>query len=201
MKKFLILGFTLLFSVFVHAQNESKAIEILDKTFARLSNEGGIRAEFTGTEQGFLLIKGEKFHLNNGNILSWYDGKTQWSYVSDMEEVNISTPTHEELQGINPYHILKEYKKDYKCSYTRANLLHGKKVHSLVLTPKHSVNQEKIYIVISDKHQPVAMKIEHNGRILCDIQITSYQANQKLSDESFRFDKSLYPHAEVIDLR
>ena len=70
-----------------------------------------------------------------------------------------------------------------------------------MLTPKYSTNQEIIYVVISEKFQPLAMKIEQNGRIISDINITSYQTNQKLGEKMFRFDKSLYPNAEIIDLR
>lgn len=201
MKKFLIFGLTLFLSMMIQAQNDHKAIELLDKTFAKLSNDSGIRASFVGTESGDLLLKGEKFHLNNGKIQSWYDGKTQWSYVVDMEEVNISIPTHEELQSINPYHILKEYKRDYTCTYKGLYVHNGKNGFSIMLTPKYSTNQEIIYVVISEKFQPLAMKIEQNGRIISDINITSYQTNQKLGEKMFRFDKSLYPNAEIIDLR
>ena len=113
MKRLFTIGMLSFLPYFLGAQTEKKAEEVLDKTLTELSGANGIRAEFGGTENGFLLLKGEKFYLNNGNIQSWYDGKTQWSYVDDTEEVNISHPTPEELQSINPYFILMLYKTKF----------------------------------------------------------------------------------------
>ena len=101
----------------LYAQTDAKASEVLDKAFAIWKADNGIRAEFGGNENGVLLLKGEKFYLSNGTIESWYDGETQWSYVADTEEVNISHPTPEELQSINPYHILMRYKTDFHYIY------------------------------------------------------------------------------------
>ena len=71
-----------------------------------LQQAGGIRATFGGTGNGTLLLKGNQFYLNSGGIQSWFDGKTQWSYLESSEEVNVSNPTPEELQTINPYALL-----------------------------------------------------------------------------------------------
>ena len=117
MKRLFTIGMLSFLPYFLGAQTDKKAEEVLDKTLTELSGANGIRAEFGGTENGFLLLKGEKFYLNNGNIQSWYDGKTQWSYVDDTEEVNISHPTPEELQSINPYFILMLYKTKFNYTY------------------------------------------------------------------------------------
>ena len=88
MKRLLTIGMLVLLPYYLGAQTDRKAEEVLDKALSELSKTSGIRADFAGTEQGFLLLKGEKFYLNSGGIQSWYDGKTQWSYVADTEEVN-----------------------------------------------------------------------------------------------------------------
>ena len=201
MKKLLTLWMLTLLPYCLGAQSNKKAAEVLDKVLAEWSESSGIRADFIGTENGFLLIKGKKFYLNNGSIQSWYDGKTQWSYVADTEEVNISHPTNEELQSINPYLILMRYKMDFDYIYKGAQTRNGVKGHEIVLTPKHSGNRELIRVFISQAHQPLAMKIEQNGETMSEINITNYQINQKLADEEFRFNKSLYPNVEIIDLR
>ena len=201
MKRIFILGTLVLLSYCLYAQNDAKAAEILDKALVELSSSNGIRADFEGTESGFLLLKGEKFYLNNGNIQSWYDGKTQWSYVADMEEVNISHPTPEELQGINPYYILMRYKTDFDYTYKGSQTKNGVKGHEILLTPKHSGNRDLIRVFISMKHQPLGMKIEQNGQTISEINVTNYQKGQKLGDEKFRFNSSLYPNVEIIDMR
>ena len=184
----------------LYAQTDAKASEILDKAFAIWKADSGIRAEFGGNENGILLLKGEKFYLSNGTIESWYDGETQWSYVADTEEVNISHPTPEELQSINPYHILMRYKTDFHYIYKGSQTRNGVKGHEIILTPKHS-NREIFRLFISNTYQPLAIKIEQNGQTVSEINVTRYETNQKFGDETFRFNKLQYPNAEIIDLR
>jgi len=201
MKRLLTIGMLVLLPYYLGAQTDRKAEEILDKALSELSEASGIRADFAGTEQGFLLLKGEKFYLNSGGIQSWYDGKTQWSYVADTEEINICHPTREELQAINPYLILMRYKTDFDYNYKGAQTRNGVKGHEIVLTPKHSGNREVIRVFISPSHQPLAIRVEQDGRTMSEINVINYQTNQKLEDGMFRFNKSLYPNAEIIDMR
>lgn len=200
MKKLFTLWMLALLPYCISAQTDAKAAEVLDKVLEDLS-DNGIRADFEGSETGFLLLKGEKFYLNNGNVQSWYDGKTQWSYVADTEEVNISHPTLEELQGINPYLILMRYKTDFNYTYKGSQTRNGVKGHEIVLTPKHSEQSEVIRVFISKTYHPLAMKMEQNGQTLSEINVTSYKTDQKLEDGMFRFNKSLFPNAEIIDMR
>lgn len=112
MKRTYLLVLILFLSVSLSAQKDKQAREILDKTANALQQAGGIRATFGGTGNGTLLLKGNRFYLNSGGIQSWFDGKTQWSYLESSEEVNVSNPTPEELQTINPYALLSIYKTD-----------------------------------------------------------------------------------------
>ena len=200
MKRLFTLWMLALLPYCISAQTDAKAAEVLDKVLEDLS-DNGIRADFEGSETGFLLLKGEKFYLNNGNVQSWYDGKTQWSYVADTEEVNISHPTLEEMQCINPYLILMRYKTDFNYTYKGSQTRNGVKGHEIVLTPKHSEQSEVIRVFISKTYHPLAMKMEQNGQTLSEINVTSYKMNQKLEDGMFRFNKSLFPNAEIIDMR
>ena len=200
MKKLFITLLSVLLPYCLSAQTD-KAKAVLDKVISTFTEEGGIQIDFEGTEKGTIVMKGEKFYLNNGNIQSWYDGKTQWSYVADTEEVNISHPTLEELQGINPYLILMRYKTDFNYTYKGSQTRNGVKGHEIVLTPKHSEQSEVIRVFISKTYHPLAMKMEQNGQTLNEINVTSYKTDQKLEDGMFRFNKSLFPNAEIIDMR
>ena len=112
MKRTYLLVLILFLSVSLSAQKDKQAREILDKTANALQQAGGIRATFGGTGNGTLLLKGNRFYLNSGGIQSWFDGTTQWSYLESSEEVNVSNPTPEELQTINPYALLSFTKAD-----------------------------------------------------------------------------------------
>ena len=83
------------------------AQDILDRTATAFRQAGGIQADFTvqtyaksilqGSSTGVIRLKGEKFLLNADGVKTWFDGRTQWSYVTNSDEVNISEPSPEEL--------------------------------------------------------------------------------------------------------
>lgn len=200
MKKLLLL-FTCFFALLTsNAQDNRIAEKILDKVSVFLSNPEGVRIDFTGSENGYLIMKGEKFYLNNQSIQSWYDGKTQWSYLTDNEEVNISSPTKEEIQAISPYHLLKRYKSDYIYIYIGQSKRKGKLVHEINLTSKSDIIND-IKLIISDDNKPVAILFYRNNKLMSEVNITSLQTDSKIDDKLFRFDKTKYPQVEIIDLR
>ena len=199
MKKLFFTLLSILLPYCLSAQTD-KAKVVLDKVISTLTKEGGIQIDFEGTESGSIVMKGEKFYLHSGQIQSWYDGKTQWSYVADTEEVNISHPTPEELQGINPYFILVNYQENFNSSYKGMKSHEGKQVQEIVLVPKGNAN-ERITLWISKMNYPIYIKVENNGKPVSEINVKAIQKQEQITDHAFRFNKSLYPNAEIIDLR
>lgn len=199
MKKLFFTLLSVLLPYCLSAQTD-KAKAVLDKVISTLTKDGGIQIDFEGTESGSIVMKGEKFYLHSGQIQSWYDGKTQWSYVADTEEVNISHPTPEELQGINPYFILINYQENFESSYKGTNTHEGKQVQEIVLAPKGKAN-EQITLWISKSNHPIYIKVVNNGKPVSEFHVKSVRKQEGINDHVFRFNKSLYPNAEIIDLR
>lgn len=199
MKKLFFTLLSILLPYCLSAQG-TKVNEVLDEVVSILTEGGGVQMDFEGTESGTLLMKGEKFYLHSGHIQSWYDGKTQWSYVADTEEVNISEPAPEELQGINPYFILMNYQENFNSSYNGMKSHKGKQVHEITLTSKTN-NDERFVLGISKMNYPVYIKVEKGGKTVSEIQVKKVQKQQQMNDQVFRFNKSLYPNADIIDLR
>lgn len=200
-KKIYLLVLAICLSVSGFAQKDKQAREVLDKTAHALAQAGGVRATFGGTTEGTLLLKGDKFYLKSGGVQSWFDGKTQWSYLESSEEVNVSSPTPEELQTINPYSLLSIYKKGYNYKYAGAKSRNGKQGYEVILTPEREQDIASITLFVSKAYQPLYIKVEQSNNSVNEIIVTSYQTHQPLDDTAFRFDKKKYPHAEVIDLR
>lgn len=191
----------LLVPLCIFAQKDTKARQILDRTASALQQAGGIRATFEGSNNGTLLMKGEKFFLDCAGISSWFDGKTQWSYVSDNEEVTVSIPTPEELQGINPYALIQSYKNGYNYQYKGKHTQNGIIGHEVKLIPEHEQSLKSITLFVTEKYLPIYIKVEQDNGMADEIIITSCQTNQKLNDNVFVFNKKKYPNAEIIDMR
>ena len=202
MKKLYIALYVILwFPLYLFAQKDPKAEEILKKTEAFLQDTGGIRAGFETSEPGLLLMKGEKFYLNCAGVQTWYNGKTQWSYVEANDEVNITTPTQEELQYLNPYFLMKSYKQGYNYHFIKSHTINGKRGYEIMLTPQKKQDISSITLFISTEYIPLYIKIKQENQSAIEFSITTCQHSQRLSDDMFTFDKNKYPNAEIIDLR
>ena len=109
--KRLFMAITLFFGscLFGFAQD---AKTILDKCAASVSAKNGIQADFTmnsaqyGNSSGKISVKGRMFTATTPMATLWFDGKTLWTYMSNNDEVNVTTPSESQLQVMNPYNFI-----------------------------------------------------------------------------------------------
>lgn len=216
MKKYIFSVLIALLSLPVIAQQQqSQAKAVLEKTAEAFKKAGGVRADFTlkavndgrleGRENGIIQLKGEKFMLKTSETTTWFDGKTQWSYMVRNDEVNVSNPTQEELQQINPYTFLYMYQKGF--SYKNLGTVktyQGKAVWEVILTAndkKQELESITLYVTKST-YEPVYIQLQQRGQqTRNEITVTAYQTGLDYADHVFTFDRKAYPTAEVIDLR
>ena len=183
------------------AQNDTQAQKLLMNAEKSIMEGGVIHASFEGDLQGEIILKGEKFHLNSNGIQSWYDGKTQWSYSEDTQEVNISTPTPEEIQSINPYSLMQTYKNGYKCRYIGESLISGAFTYQVILIPEKKGDIESITLYLTKDYLPKVIRIKPNGQPKTEILIKSCRLHQPNDDSIFTFNKRDFPDADIIDMR
>lgn len=187
---------------------QREALDIMDSTADAFRKAGGIKATFTVRSQqnssnGTIFMKGDKFLLDAEGATTWFDGHTQWSYIKSSNEVNVSEPTAEELQSINPYTLLYKYKQGYKLKLGKKNDAKDKTTYEVVLTATDRKQDLRCIIlyVAKDSLRPLRISMAlKNGETMVII-INSYQTHQNYPDSKFVFDKKAYPTAEVIDLR
>ena len=216
MKKyiFILTGF-FAFSSFAFAQYvEAEAKAILDKTAQAIQNSTGSKVEFsltinnTQTSQkqtmhGTLLLKGDKFKLSIADTETYYDGKSQWVYVPDFEEVTISTPTAEELSEINPTAILSSYKKGFKLAKENDRTVDGKQAFVVNIHPEDRNKPYHRVEIVVDKSTYDIISISTFGKGGTDttIKVKKHEKGQNFADQIFVFDPKKHPNVEVIDLR
>ena len=215
MKKYIFSVLIALLSLPVIAQQQqSQAKSILDKTAEAFRKAGGVKADFTvkvitdglieGVEHGTIQLKGEKFVLKTTDIVTWFDGKTQWSYVAKNDEVNVSNPTQEELQQINPYTFLYMYQKGFSYKLGTMKTFRGKAIWEVVLTAKDKAQDlERITLYVTKEgYEPLYILLQQRAHPTRNaITVTGDQTGQKYADTLFTFDRKQYPSAEIIDLR
>lgn len=209
MKKIFTLLFIFLATASInHAQN---ATDILNKTSQKLSTCGGIDANFeattysgsnvSGTSTGQINIKGGKFKITSHQMTVWFDGKSQWAMFNGAGEVNVTEPTAEELQSINPYTFVNLYKKGYKHALSHTNY-NGKKCYEVLLRAQSKAQDiQEMRIVIDPANLlPYSIRIKQGGN-WTRIRVKQIKVGQAWSDDHFRFDTAGHPDIEVVDLR
>lgn len=212
MKKYL--GLLLCFLASSLFAQQEKAVALLEKGALFFENSSGIEASFLLKEQekgasaihsfeGTLKNKGNRFYLSTPDVETWFDGTTQWSYLKNNEEVNITTPTPEETESVNPIAILRSYKKEYRVNYKGAKQIGTVKTEEVELIPKDKENiWSKIYLNLDPlTGTPVLIKLTNKNHQTTEIQFLKINNKLNLPDSTFVFNKSMYPDAELIDLR
>lgn len=203
----------LLFGVRVISRAQNP-VSILDKAASAYENSNGISASFTlntrsdmqkmsESFEGTIDMRGDKFTLVTPDMITWFDGKTQWSYVERNDEVNVSTPSGEELQFTNPAILLRVYKKGFTPEYIgESTAANGKAAYDIELTPKKKGDIIRVELQIEKfSNFPAAIKVEAKNGITNTIHISKLKTGVNQPDDFFVFKEGDYPDAEVIDLR
>ena len=181
------------------------ANEILTKAANKYQEVGGIKSEFTisginNKANGSISILGNKFYMTTPQLSIWYDGHTQWTYSSETNEVNITEPTMEELQQVNPFAIINSFKEQYNASFLKS----GQNIFRIQLKPLNSnntpINRAIISLNTTDLYpSEIILTLENNNIIT--INIHNIKEQKSIPASTFTFDKKKYPNTEIIDLR
>lgn len=204
----------LLLSVFTGSVFAQDARNILDKAAEVYNNAGGIRASFvldakdpnskvTHSYDGTALLKGNKFRIEIPDAITWFDGTTQWVYMKDTEEVNVTTPDEDELQGISPAYLFNIYKKGFTLNY-KGEVREGGKSKILVeMIPQKKNSSIKNILVHIDKESNMfsSIKLVDKSGLENSLHIVKFKPGIDIADNTFVFNKSDYPDVEIVDLR
>ena len=183
--------------------NAQAAKSVLDRASSEFRKCPSVNVTFEvaiggDTDNGTILLQGNKFYTRLSNTITWFDGKTMWSYVKDNEEVNVTEPKPAQVAKMNPYAFLDMYKNGYDIAF-------GVNTHDyfeVVLTTKNDKNSIKKAVIRIDRfsYQPKYILMGGSKADL-EIKVTSYKKGKKQADTAFKFNKKKYPNVEVIDLR
>lgn len=200
--KHITIVLSLLFATInVCAQNAST---ILSNAANKFSNSKSISATFVfidngHSQNGSITVSGNKFVITTPQLSTWFDGKTQWSYSPDVNEVNITTPTTDELQQINPFAIISSFRTNFNTKSLKAI----KGTYKLQLTPKKANQSIKnVELTLnSSTYFPSLIVITAKNNTKATIKVKSISAGSSLPANTFTFNAKKHPGVEIIDLR
>ena len=177
---------------------------MLDKCVAAINASGGVTASYSittsqGTSNGTIAMQGNKFRIISPEAKCWYDGKTQWSWSPVTSEVNITTPTADELQMTNPIAAAQHFKAAFNMKRAKAKTA---KTYVIKLTPKKKENIKTLWLYFDETTSLLrTARFEMQDKSVYTVKITGYK-HKSLASSTFTFDKSQVPEGtQVVDLR
>ena len=203
----LIINFTFIQNTFSQ-ENNKKAVQILDK----MSNLYKSMVSFSSTFkysmvnldeniedsfQGKIIIKEEKYLLKIEGQEIINDGETIWTYIPELNEVNISTFESDD-QEISLNNVFDLYKDGFEQNY----LSEDNKHHKIELYPEdESKSYYKILILINKvDFSMYNFSVFDKSNTKYVYKINEFK-EEKIDDSFFIFDSSKYPDIEIIDFR
>lgn len=192
------------------AQSDPKAKEMLDKAAAKFKAYSAAEVNFTlsmenkaedinETHEGQAWMKGNKYKLNLMDVENYYDGTHIFTYMPEVQEVNIKNPNDDEEEFLNPTTLFDIHNQGF--SQKLMGTTNG--IAYIELYPKEKKNFEKIGIWLNPATSSI-QKVTSFGKDGNNVTITIKnikQLNPAPSDTFFTFDKDKHPEVEVIDMR
>lgn len=205
----------ILLSTFVFAQKDPDAKVILDKLSEKTKSYQNIQTEFKidyknikdntqNSSKGKITIQGEKYRLIFMGAQSFFDGQTLWSYLEEVNEVNISEPEQNDNDIFSkPQEIFTIYDRDFKYQLIDQYNENDISVAIVDLYP-FDIDEDYSRIrleVNTDKYQLQSVTIFGKDGSHYIIKFFNYKTNIDLDSTYFTFNKADYPNVEVIDMR
>ena len=191
-----------------------KAETIMDDAAKAYEKSNGISAQFAihiqSTKQGIsesfegtIQMRGDKFVLITPDMRIWYDGTIMWTLLIATDEVNLTTPTGDDLQFANPMILFSTYKEGFNPSYSGESTTDsGRPAYDVHLTSKGRSDIEKIEVQIEKAASfPTRMTVYMKNDIRNIIRISKMQTGMNQPDSFFAFNPKDFPEVIEIDLR
>lgn len=155
------------------------------------------------SQEGSLLLQGEKYKLKMSGAEIYCDGETQWNHLVESEEVQMTEPEYEE-GTLSPTNIFTIYEKGFKYQYIKEEVKAGKTLQLIKLFPEDA--NDKPYHTINlyvdkVKKQLYSIIIVGKEGDNYTYKILALTANPPTTSADFKFDTVKNPDVEVIDLR
>lgn len=210
----LLFAFSLIIGT-VYGQTDPKAKAILAEVSKKYRSYNIIKADFSfsvdnkqnnfkQSEKGTLYAKSNskkyKVTMTERDLIS--DGKVQWTYLKNDDEVQLSNADNSE-DALNPANVFTIFEKGFKYIYNGERKA-GAKVYQMIdLSP---LDAKKPYFKIRLSIDKAAKQLANvvifdKNSSTYTYTIISFTPNAKVPESTFTFNAKNYPGVEIVDLR
>jgi len=163
MRNIFLTAAILLIAIFTQAQQDAKAKSILDEVSGKTKTFKSISADFSFSmenkeldinekNEGTIKLKGQKYFVDlpGAGVKVYSDGKTNWSYMKQGNQVTISSIDDSSSELMDPSSLFSIYEKGFSSKFVAEKNVAGKVVYQIDLFPdKKEYDVSKITIEIN----------------------------------------------------
>ena len=203
----------ILVNLWGYTQTNQKAKLILDKVSETTKSYKSITANFEfimenaevelkETNLGALIIQAEKYKLSINGVEIFSDGKTQWTYIKDAEEVNITEAGISDEGAINPATIFTIYEEGFNYVYLGEFVKGSVKTYKIDLIPTEEKNFSRVILEINqNNYQIIGATMFGTDGNTYTINVKNLDTSKQYTASTFIFDSQKYPKVDIIDMR
>lgn len=198
-----------------YSEQDPKAVELLSKVSNKLNNYNTLKIDFNlfvedlhdserASYKGSALYKKGYYKLDLMGQIVFSDGQTNWTYLVDAEEVNITDNIDEEDNIVDPKKLLSNFREEYKIRLISDKFEKNRPLVEIDLYPFENEGKKYSRIVLKiDKVQNQIYSIRYVGKdgVNYLIELFSFIENADINDSEIKFRDDLFPDAEIIDMR
>ena len=215
MKRVILLIIASIASLMMSAQGSTSQMEILDQVAVKTEKYVGLKIDFTmyvenlhnakrDSYKGNAVYKQGLYKMDIMGQVVYSDGKTNWTYLKDADEINITNNSDNEAFMTNPQAILKDYKSKFKVNFISDKFEKNRALLEFDFYPKQIENKKYSKITIRiDKTKKQIFSVRYVGKdgVNYLVEIDKMLENPTITDAEVKFNKASYPNAELIDMR
>jgi len=216
MKSIFLTTTVLFLALLLTAQQDPKAKSILDEVSTKTRTFKTISADFSFSMEnkamainekndGSIKLKGQKYFVDlpGAGIKVYSDGKSNWSYMKQGNQVTISTIEDSGSELMDPSSLFSIYEKGFTSKFIAEKNVGGKPVYQIDLFPdKKEYDVSKISIEINKSTMMIqSAQLYGTDGNTYGIVVKKMETNKDFPDTEFVFDAKKFSDVEIIDLR
>lgn len=196
---------------------DPKAQEILDALSSKAEGYKSFSADFeytlvnktegiNETQKGKVTMKGnKKYKLEVAGQEIMSDGETVWTFIKDVNEVQISdVPDEDEDEGniMNPANAFHMYKNGFKYKYEGKSSIDGIEADVIKMYPMNPQGKNYHTVIVNIdkvKLELISMIVKGKDGNEYTYRLKNFSPNIEISDSDFEFDEDRAN--DIIDLR
>jgi hypothetical protein len=206
MKKTILIFLIYLNCNSMYSQNDSRAINLLNKVSEKIDSSVSFKISFTYTlenineginqnSDGSIIIKEDNYLLDFMGIKQLSDANKIYSIVPENEEIIISNIENEDNNTIKPSKLLVFYRDGYLILWDKKEIIDDNVIQFVKLIPIDSVSDiDYLLLGVNTTTNDIKKLIEiGKNQTKTILSVKSIEYDILIEDDLFVFNKDNYP--------